>query len=421
MSEICEKCKPIVEKLFRDLEIRFEKRIEDLERKNKELERRLAAYENAHTPYSRKIFKPKPKATNGKRGRPEGYQGTTRPFPEPDRTVEKKFCRCPTCNGKLKLKFRESTIVEDIPEPQPIIVTEFITNHYECKICGDVVAKHEDCPESGRFGNNVLAHCSLMKFEDRLTFRKLHESLKRHYNLEITPASIMNITRNVYRKLEPEHEELINTIRASPCVYADETSLRINGTKHWIWIFVANDAVLCVIRKSRGKKVVKEILGDYRGIVICDGWRSYAGFDFIIQRCWAHLLREADELKSRKIYDYLHTLFADAKSGSLTRNVAEERLRKLICRRYKNQKCMKLLNKIKNGFHSWFTFLEHNVEPTNNIAERALREHVVIRKIIGGLRSLKGARVHEVLMSCFATWKMQGLNLFCTLTNCLRS
>jgi len=37
------------------------------------------------------------------------------------------------------------------------------------------------------------------------------------------------------------------------------------------------------------------------------------------------------------------------------------------------------------------------------------------------LRSLKGANVHEIMMSCFATWKMQGLNLFDTLTNFLRS
>ncbi len=101
-------------------------------------------------------------------------------------------------------------------------------------------------------------------------------------------------------------------------------------------------------------------------------------------------------------------LFADAKSG-LERTVAEERMRRIIARRYKDAESTKLLQKIKNGFHNWFTFLTYNVEPTNNIAERALREHVVIRKVMGGLRSLEGARVHEVIMSCLATWKMNEL------------
>jgi len=413
MTEICENCRPLFEKLL--------KRIESLEKRNTELERRLAAYENAHTPYSRRIFKPQRRQTNGKRGRPKGLPGSTRSFPKPTRIIEKKFSKCPECNGKLKPLHQEHKVVEEIPDPQPIEVVEFIANHYDCDKCGEIVAKPDDWPEHGRFGVRLLTQCTVMKFEDRMTFTKLRDALKRHYSVEITPASLMNMTRSVGTKLEAEHEELINKIRSSPSVYADETSMRINGINHWIWIFVAQDAVLCVIRKSRSKKVVKEILGnDYRGIVVCDGWKSYAQFGFTLQRCWAHMLREAKDLENQKIYDFLHALFIDAKNG-LPRADAEKRLRRIISRRYKDVKVMKFLQKVKNGFHSWFTFLEHNVEPTNNIAEQALREHVVIRKIIGGLRSEKGARVHETVMSCFATWKILGLNIFDTLLGRLKS
>ncbi len=51
------------------------------------------------------------------------------------------------------------------------------------------------------------------------------------------------------------------------------------------------------------------------------------------------------------------------------------------------------------------------MEGTNNSAERALREHVVIRKIIGALRSKNGVRCHEVIMSVFATWRKQAPNV----------
>lgn len=391
-----------------------------MEKRIAELEKRLAAYENAHTPSSRKIFKQRPRQSNGKIGRPEGIKGTTRTFPKPDRQVEKKFDNCPECKGRLKFLYKESKITEDIPKPQPIIVTEFIVNHYHCGNCGEVVAKPDDCPD-GRFGTNVLAHCSMSRYEDRLPFRKINNFLKRNHNLEITPASIMNMTRKVSEKIEPEYQKIIDKIRISPFVHADETSISINGIRYWIWIFVAKDAVLCVIRKSRGKKVVNEILGEYKGIVICDGWKAYLGFAFIIQRCWAHLLREAFALDSKKIFEFLHNLFLDAKNKTITRDIAEERLRKIISRKYKDKKAMSLLQKIENGFNYWFTFLTYGVETTNNAAEQALREHVVIRKIIGCLRSLKGAKVHEIMMSCFATWKMQGLNLFDTLVSCLRS
>jgi len=51
---------------------------------------------------------------------------------------------------------------------------------------------------------------------------------------------------------------------------------------------------LIVIRRSRGKKVLREILGEsFGGVVVCDGWRSYPNYTSRIQRCSAHLLREA--------------------------------------------------------------------------------------------------------------------------------
>lgn len=433
MSEqICEKCRPIVKAMTKHFREEHEAELKKLGRRMtkiekqqeeeiQELKRRLAAYENSHTPYSRKLFKPQRGQTNGKRGRPRGVKGTTRPFPKPTRTVEKRFNRCPGCNGKLKPTRQEHKIVEEIPDPQPVEVIDYVANHYDCDNCGEVVAKPEDWPEHGRFGLRLLTQCTVMKFEDRMTFTKLRDALKRHYDVEITPASLMNMTRGVGTKLEKEHEELINKIRSSPSVYADETSMRINGINNWIWIFVAQDAVLCVIRRSRSKKVVREILGkDYQGIVVCDGWKSYAQFGYTLQRCWAHVLREAKDLKNQKIYDFLHALFVDAKNG-LLRADAEKRLRRIISRRYKDEKAMKFLRKVRNGFQNWFTFLEHNVEPTNNRAEQALREHVVIRKIIGGLRSLQGAHVHEVVMSCFATWKMFGLNVFDELLSRLKS
>ena len=395
---------------------------ERLEKQNAELKKRLAAYENAHTPYSRKLFKPKPKAVGKKKGRPSGLPGVTRPNPTPDKTIESKFKRCPNCKKrKLVWLGKEERFIEEIPEPQPVKVTKFVNNIYLCACCGEnVIAKQKDCPDAGRFGNRVLAETALMKFEERQTFRKIKDSLERRWKLYVTPASIMHLNQRVSFALEAEHTKLIAKIRASDVVYADETSLRINGIKSWIWIFVAKDAVLCVIRKSRGSGVVKEILGDSEGILVCDGWKPYTSCRRVIQRCWAHLLREADETESKKLYELLCQLFADAKSG-IERTEAEERLRSIISHHYKGEKSMEFLKKIRNGFDNWFTFLTYqNVEPTNNTAERALREHVVIRKIIGGLRSEKGARVHEVIMSCFATWKLAGLNLFTTLVSFLR-
>jgi len=72
--------------------------------------------------------------------------------------------------------------------------------------------------------------------------------------------------------------------------------------------------------------------------------------------------------------------------------------------------------KILNGIGHWFTFLVvPGVEPTNNRAERALREHVVQRKIMGTFRNGKGTGIYETVMTVLATWKQQGRDLSQTL------
>jgi len=44
----------------------------------------------------------------------------------PDKQVEVTMDRCPDCGAELGSPFRiDSKIVEEIPEPQPIMVTEY--------------------------------------------------------------------------------------------------------------------------------------------------------------------------------------------------------------------------------------------------------------------------------------------------------
>jgi hypothetical protein len=66
--------------------------------------------------------------------------------------------------------------------------------------------------------------------------------------------------------------------------------------------------------------------------------------------------------------------------------------------------------KIRRGYPYWFTFVtESGVEPTSNRAERALRELVVQRKIIGTLRNEKGI-LYKTLPTLLVTWKQRGLD-----------
>jgi len=79
---------------------------------------------------------------------------------------------------------------------------------------------------------------------------------------------------------------------------------------------------------------------------------------------------------------------------------------------YGCEETSRFVRKVWNGFDYWFTFVTTpGVEPTSNRAERALREHVVQRKIMGCFRNGKGTWIYETMMTLLATWKQQGRDL----------
>jgi len=69
-------------------------------------------------------------------------------------------------------------------EPQPVIVTEYRIAHYTCPHCQkEVVATDPGCPKEGIFGSNTIAQAALLKYEDRLPYRKIRNALMRQYGL----------------------------------------------------------------------------------------------------------------------------------------------------------------------------------------------------------------------------------------------
>ena len=277
---------------------------EMLKARIRELEARLAKYENAHTPPSLRRGRnlKKDKTNKGKPGQKVGHKGVTRPLAIPDSQVEVTADRCPDCGAKLNLPFRfESKVIEEIPEPQPVIVTEYKIAHYICPCCRkEVVARDANCPHEGKFGNNVIAQATLMRYEDRLPHRKIQDALKRIHGLALSPATIFDLTRRAGEAVRPEYDAILERIRGAPILYVDETGIHVQGEKHWIWTFTTPSETFFVIRKSRGTNVLIEVLTRrFKGIIVCDGWKPYARFTKNLQRCWAHLLRESKDLSEK--------------------------------------------------------------------------------------------------------------------------
>lgn len=275
-----------------------------------------------------------------------------------------------------------------------------------------------------------------MKFELRLPFEKISEQMEQEFGLPMTPASAFDVTRRVSEYLRPKYDAAVKQVRAASVINVDETGVKVDGRNYWLWVFVAASCTLFVVNKSRGKKVLLQVLGrDFKGYIGCDGWKSYANFTRRLQRCWAHLLREAKALaqdceEAGPLYLALKQLHADLQASlvgdppllvrrKLKAN-AKRRLGYWLKKEYESKEVKQFIGKVRNGFDHWFTFVVvPDIEATNNRAERALREAVVQRKIMGTFRNEKGTQIYETMMTLTATWKQQGLNSYETMAKSL--
>ena len=446
------------------------KKISELERKLakalkkiSELERKLAQHDNAHTPSSKKAIGQKAKSQhekpqqngNGKsdtakpRGGQKGHKGATY-RPAPTRFERHAPDKCPRCGmSDLTVTKTSKRNVTEIPPPQKAVTTQHVQETCSCNVCGlggiepeaappDVDADgSEDVSESpqktgpeaalpkrGNYGMNVILKI-VENFLQRMPHRMSARSLRRHLT-RMSHGTVHNILCMTGTNLDAPVRQILDLIRLARVLHVDETSLSLNGKLVWVWIFFDPETgnTLFVIRPSRGGDVLREVIPEWDGTIVSDGWSPYKKYR--VQRCWAHILREIKHLARKNpdcqeaqdalaVLSRVHRCGLRASGSVKKRRRLRSYLRKCvreILAKYADVTVLeKFMTKLGNAYEDLFRFvLDPRIPSTNNAAERGLREIVVHRKIRGSIRSKGTMRWLGNLFSCVATWQQRGID-----------
>jgi hypothetical protein len=312
-------------------------KIRELEERLEELKRRLSVYENSNSPPSKNSLiyremenRRKAERTGGggdedaplkKPGRKDGHVGVTQVFTPTGRSIVHRMDRCPRCDStRLVVKARERRTVVDIPAPLPYTVKEHVVNVYSCQDCGAdglvpesardelpsssvaAIAAGEHRVDEGNMGvtlgRNLLSSISTLWSVARLPLRKISYLLDSMHGISLSPATVWHALRKASDSLGGFHEKVRRAVDRSSRANFDETGVPVAGRRGWIWVAATRTNAFVQVAMSRGRGVLERYFPGFRGVAIVDGWRSYACFA-LIQRCWAHVLREAEVLSLR--------------------------------------------------------------------------------------------------------------------------
>ncbi len=289
----------------------------------------------------------------------------------------------------------------------------------------------------GLVGPSLTTWIAYLKGVCHASFSTVRKFLRDVVQVTISRGELARIIAKVSRALEQPYQELLDDLPGQARLNVDETGHKQNGQRQWTWCFRAGLYTLFKIDPTRSGDVLIEVLGaEFDGVLGCDYFSAYRRyhreFGVLLQFCLAHLIRDVkylttlpdprDRAYGEGLREALRSLFAvihrreglpSAEFQSQLEAARAEVMRRGTHEVPDTKQSRNLAKRFETHGESYFRFLtEAGVEPTNNLAEQAIRFVVIDRLITQGTRSEVGNRWCERIWTVIASCVQQGRSVF---------
>jgi transposase len=360
---------------------------------------------------------------------------------------------CPCCGNALH------RIGEDTGERLDIVPAQFRVlvvrrPKYACRACENVVVQ-APAPnrliEGGVPTEATVAQVLVSKYADHLPLYRQAQIYARQ-GINLDRSTLADWVGHAAFVLQPVHERLLAALKASPKLFADETTAPVldpgrGRTKTGqLWAYARDDrpwggtdppGVAYVYAPDRTAKQPMMHLAGFSGILQVDGYGGYRALaernDVLLAFCWSHVRRRFYELAAAgpapiatEALQRIASLYAIEKdirglSAEARRAIRQERSRPTLDElepwlRAKlaliSQKT-KLAQAIRYALSRWnglIRFLgDGRVEIDSNVVERSIRPIALNRKNALFAGSDGGAEHWAIIASLIETCKLNGV------------
>lgn len=364
--------------------------------------------------------------------------------------LDQKNQRCEICDEELEyLGIKTEYKVEYIPAKVKLV--EWQIKQYRCRGCNCIYEEKINTFDNESFLTpSLAAYITNNKYNYALPLYR-QEAMLNQLGAPISRQSLANYCIEIAEKLEPIYNllkaELLTT--DVPVRHADETSYKVleikNKKKCYIWLYAntlyENPIYIYEYKESRAEEHPRLFLKDYSGYLVCDDLKSYDNIENVKTcRCWFHAKKKYadliktldDEQKKVSLAVVIHNMISNIfhienqiqEKCESVEQIEKQRMEKLkplvdeyfafIKEKYKKVDSSSVLGKaIKYSINNELDlcrFFECGYIPlSNNLAERAIKPFVILRKNCLFSKTEKGAQASAILMSIVQTAKMNFL------------
>ena len=408
-----------------------------------EQDRRLAKYENPNAPSStdsmhnaeRDAFRKRLAEEEKGEGRPEpeGHAAAGRRGPtgggghegashgnRPSRRTRLRLRRCQNCGrGRLAYAAPVTRIANDFPDGdgRRIETVAYVLERGLCKRCGTVSTAQAPMLLPGTsFGPRALGFI-LEYYARRSTDATMAYYFRALYGFSVSANAIWNARRAIKNLLKAAYDGILERISGAAFVQFDESVIKMNGRRGYAWLATAGNATYVVAAPSRAAAVLDLHFGGLLGKPsVTDGYVAY-GILPVRQRCWVHLLREAEKYAVRNggddlsCYRRLLSMYKRIKHRGSASSAECLDLEKAVLRIASDYRGPQVPRNAGECRPHMFTFLRHpGMPPHNNAAELEIRDTVVLhRNVRHQLSEPEGRQVFSLLVSVARTCQKAGM------------
>jgi transposase len=347
---------------------------------------------------------------------------------------------CPDCGHGLRPAGDAVRVVQQVEiSVVPLLTEEHRSHPGWCPNCCTVhYAPLPAVVEGGGLaGPRLTALIAYLKGACHASYSTVRKFLRDVVGLRISRGQLAKIIAKVSAALDGPYQELLADLPLRAYLNIDETGHKRRGERWWTWCFRASLYTLFKIDPSRSADVLIDVLGqEFQGVIGCDYFSAYRRylreFGVLLQFCLAHFIRDVKFLTTlpdgreraygERLRESLRGLFAvihrraelSAEAFAAQLEAARQEVLRVGTQGVPAGKHSRnLAKRLEKHGESYFRFITTpGVEPTNNLAEQAIRFVVIDRVVTGGTGSVAGERWCERIWTVIASCAQQGRSVF---------